>query len=450
MGRKLRNDVPRASHREWAAPADRPDPLELLEAQGKSRLQALLPIRYGRMVASPFGFLRGAVAVMAADLSRTPASGIDSVLCGDAHLSNFGLFASPERSLVFDLNDFDEAYQGPWEWDLKRLAISSVVAAIQNGVGDKDAEQVGVVIARTYREAMRKFSEMPVMDVWYFQVKAEEILTELEKHPSKDSELAGKIVKKALGKTEQTTVARLTEIAEGRRRFVSQPPLMVRLDDLDIVQQAGRSFERQVLEKSWRDYLDSLPEEIRPLLERFRITDAALRVVGVGSVGTRCGIVLLEGGGGEDALILQLKEAVQSVLAAYLPGREYINPAYRVVVSQRLLQTASDIFLGWQKGVLQPGYYYWRQLKDMKGSVPIETLDYRGLCAYVELCSLCLARAHARTSDPSEISGYLGTGEEFDEAVGGFALAYAGQNERDYQKLVKAVKKGKIEAQTGI
>jgi uncharacterized protein (DUF2252 family) len=452
MGKTLREKVPRSSHGAWAPVADRPDPIGLLQAQDEGRLQHLLPIKYGRMAASPLAFLRGSAAVMVADLADTPVSGVDVVLCGDAHLSNFGIYATPERNLVFDLNDFDEAYHGPWEWDLKRLAASAVVAGRQNGFKDKDNIEIARLVARVYREAMNKFSRTPLLDNWYFQIKADEVLELFERYSRKTSKRAKRTIKKARRKTQEATVEKLTEVIDGKRQFINDPPLLVRASELLTEEQKAQAqVSKEQIEQGWFDYIDSLPEERRLLLERFRIADGALRVGGVGSVGTRCGILLLEGGAPGDAIILQLKEAGASVLEAYLPNREYINHAHRVVVSQRLLQAASDIFLGWHQSLFAEGrFYYWRQLKDMKGSAHVEAMDETGLGVYVGVCSLCLARAHARTGDSAAIAGYLGKKDPFDAAIGDFAMAYADQTERDYKALLKAVKSGRITAEKGI
>jgi len=454
MGKARREQAPRSSHGDWAPATDRPDPISLLQAQDEGRLQHLLPIKYGRMVASPFAFLRGSAAVMAADLASTPVSGIDAVLCGDAHLLNFGVFATPERNLVFDLNDFDEAYHGPWEWDVKRLAASAAVAGRQNGFKDKDNRKIARLVARVYQEAMGRFSKLPILDTWYFQIEAEQVLSLIERYSKKYAKSAKRTFKKASGKTQEATVEKLTEVVDGRRRFINDPPLLVRISDLLTEEQKAQAqlpIRKEQVEQGWFDYINSLPEERRLLLERFHVTDGALRVGGVGSVGTRCGILLLEGGAPADAIILQLKEAGPSVLEAYLPKREYSSPAHRVVVSQRLLQAASDIFLGWHQSPLSEGhYYYWRQLKDMKGSAHVETLDEDGLGIYLGICGSCLACAHARTGDPAAIAGYLGGNKSFEIAIGDFAMAYADQTERDYQSLMEAVESGRIVAETGI
>ena len=449
MGKSLREGAALSSHAQWVPPADRPDPISLLQAQDEGRLQHLLPIKYGRMVASPFAFLRGSAVVMAADLAHTPVSGIEAVLCGDAHLSNFGVFATPERKLVFDLNDFDEAYPGPWEWDLKRLAASAAVAGRQNGFRDKDNRKLARLVARVYREAMRRFSKAPILEVWYYHVEADRVLTLFEEYSKKSAKSTQKMLTKARSKTREATLEKLTEVAAGRRQFVNDPPLLVRLHDL-LTEQQKNQIPGEYVEQSWFEYISSLPEERRLLLSRFRPADAALRVGGVGSVGTRCSILLLEGSARKDAIILQQKEAGPSVLETYLPERGYENHAHRVVTAQRLLQAASDIFLGWHRSPVTENQFYWRQLKDMKGSVDVATLDQTGLGTYLGVCSASLARAHARTSDPAAIAGYLGKGEAFDKAIGEFALAYADQTDRDHQALAEAVDSGRITAQTGI
>jgi uncharacterized protein (DUF2252 family) len=449
MGKSLREQVALSSHGEWKPAADRPDPISLLQAQDEGRLQHLLPIKYGRMVASPFAFLRGSAAIMAADLAQTPVSGIEVVLCGDAHLSNFGVYATPERKLVFDLNDFDEAYPGPWEWDLKRLAASAVVAGRQNGFKDKDNRKLAQMVSRVYREAMQRFSKEPVLNIWYYQIEADRVLALFEEYSKKSAKSTQKMLKKARSKTRVATLEKLTEEVSGQRQFINDPPLLVRLQHL-LTDEQKDLLTAEFVEKSWLEYISSLPEERRVLLSRFRPTDVALRVGGVGSVGTRCSILLLEGGSRDDAIILQQKEASPSVLEAYLPDRGYANYAQRVVTAQRLLQAASDIFLGWHQSPLTEVQYYWRQLKDMKGSVDVETLDKTGLGTYLGICSLSLARAHARTSNPAAIDGYLGKSDTFDRAIGKFAVVYADQTERDHQTLVAAVKTGRIVTETGI
>jgi uncharacterized protein (DUF2252 family) len=454
MGRALRKRAPRGSHGDWAPAPDRPDPIGLLQAQDEGRLEYLLPIKYGRMLESPFAFLRGSAAVMAADLATTPTTGIEAMLCGDAHLSNFGVFATPERQLVFDINDFDETFPGPWEWDLKRLAASAVVAGRENGFNEKACRRMAMTAADTYRRAIERFAQMHTLDVWYFHVDAEAALAVFEAASSRKTEKqAKKMVKKARTKTHQQTLEKLTE-KEGRRRIINDPPLLVPLREMDLERRLDPDdlsyFTRASVEETWALYLDSLPDERRYLLQRFRLEDVALRVGGVGSVGTRCVIVLLEGGAGDDALLLQLKEAGPSVLESHLRRQSAVGPAQRVVTGQRLMQAASDIFLGWHQSSWTNREYYWRQLKDMKGSADVSAMDEDGFKAYVALCSWCLARAHARTGDGPAIRGYIGKNDSFAKAIADFAVAYADQAECDYQALVEAVESGRIAAETGI
>jgi len=449
IGKNQRKQVPRSSHADWSPAPDRKDPIQLLQAQDQGRLQELLPIKYGRMLISPFTFYRGSAVIMGSDLASTPVSGLDVILCGDAHLSNFGIFATPERNLVFDINDFDEVYPGPWEWDLKRLATSAVLAGRENGFKEKVCRKLAVLVARSYREAMLHFADMAILDVWYFHIEAETVLKVFEKYAKKSAKGARKTVGKAESRTTGNTLEKLTEVVDGKRQFINTPPLVQRLSDL-LTEEQKQQVTAQDVERFWSAYVDSLPEERRLLLERFRITDAALRVGGVGSVGTRCTITLLEGDTDHDAIILQQKEAGPSALTAFLPEREYTSQSQRVVIGQRAMQAASDIFLGWNSVTASGRQYYWRQLKDKKGSFDVSKLDKSGLGSYLGVCAACLARAHARTGDGAWISGYLGSDTVFDEAIGDFAVDYADQAERDYQALVAAVAAGKITVQTGI
>ena len=449
FGKSLRKVVPRSSHGHWAPAPGRPNPISLLQEQDKGRLQHLLPNKHGRMLASPFAFYRGSAVVMASDLANTPVTGLNAVLCGDAHLSNFGVFATPERKLVFDINDFDEAYPGPWEWDLKRLATSAVIAGRENGFSEDTCQDLAVVVAKSYREAMSRFAQTALMDIWYFHVDADTVLEVFDTYAQKGAKRARKTMEKARSHTRQRTLEKLTEIVDGKRQIVNDPPLLMRLSALLSDEQKG-NISREDFEKFWQEYVNSLPEERRLLLSRFRITDAALRVGGVGSVGTRCTIALLEGDADHDAIILQQKEAGPSSLAAYLPKREYASQAERVVIGQRLMQAASDIFLGWNESP-SGTQYYWRQLKDMKGAFDVTSLKKQGLAAYLGICGVCLARAHARAGgNAAAISGYLGSNSVFDEAIGRFAVTYADQAELDYQGLVTAVNNGQIIAETGI
>ena len=406
------------------------------------------------MVASPFAFLRGSAVVMASDLAASRVTGLDVILCGDAHLANFGLFASPERDLVFDINDFDEAYPGPWEWDLKRLAASTVVAGRENDWGAKKCRQLVVYTAETYRKAMDYFSKLSTLDMWYFHIEADSVMKAFEHSSKKGEKSAAKVVKKAQFRTQEQTLNKLTAVQDGHRRIVSDPPLLVAFRDIGLENHMSDAKLRQITEKSakdsWSQYLDSLPEERRFLLRRYRLVDIALRVGGVGSVGTRCMIALFEGHDEDDALILQLKEAGASSLEAYLPEQpNYTQHARRVVTGQRVIQAVSDIFLGWHTSEYET-QYYWRQLKDMKGSFDVTTMDVEGFKTYIGVCAFTLARAHARTGDPSAISGYLGSNDSFANTIADFAGAYADQTERDYQSLVAAIKSGRIVAETGI
>ncbi len=448
-GKSLRKEVPRSSHGDWTPAPDRPDPLSLLQAQDEGRLQHLLPIKYGRMLASPFALLRGSAVVMASDLANTPVTGQDVVLCGDAHLSNFGVFATPERKLVFDVNDFDETYPGPWEWDLKRLAASAVVAGRVNGFSEEMCQQAAATAVKSYRKSMERFARAALLDVWYVDVDANSVLEVFDSYAMKDAKRARKTMKKARTHTGARTLEKLTKVVDGQRQIVNEPPLLIRLAEL-ISDEQKEQVAQSDLEKIWHEYVNSLPEERRLLLSRFRMTDAALRVGGVGSVGTRCTIALLEGDAPHDAIILQQKEAGPSSLAAYLPRREYASQAQRVVIGQRLMQAASDIFLGWNEG-LSGTQYYWRQLKDMKGSFDVTSLDAKGFEAYLAICAVCLARAHARSGgNAAVISGYMGRGAVFDKAISRFAVAYAYQTEKDYKALLDAVDRGRLMATPGV
>jgi len=356
---------------------------------------------------------------------------------------------------MFDINDFDETFPGPWEWDLKRLAASAVVAGRENGFSEKKCRGLAITVAETYRVAMKRFSEIHTLDVWYHHVDADAVLAVFETASSKEGQKsAQKMMKKARSRTHQQTMEKLTQLVDGRRQIVSDPPLLMPLRKLDIslmLSAAERDrMSKTAVENAWTQYLESLPDERRFLLQRFQIVDAALRVGGVGSVGTRCTIVLLEGGAEDDALILQLKEAGPSVLEPHLPKRGNGGHARRVVTGQRLMQAASDIFLGWHTSQVTQVDFYWRQLKDMKGSADVEAMDEDGLKAYVALCSWCLARAHARTGDAAHVRGYLGKSDVFDKAIADFSVAYADQTERDYEALVAAVRTGRIAAETGV
>jgi uncharacterized protein (DUF2252 family) len=335
LGKSQRKQVQRSSHANWSPAPDRKDPIQLLQAQDQGRLQELLPIKYGRMLISPFTFYRGSAVIMASDLASTPVSGQDVILCGDAHLSNFGIFATPERNLVFDINDFDEVYPGPWEWDLKRLATSAVLAGRENGFKEKVCHKLAVLVARSYQEAMQRFAEMAILDVWYYHVEADTVLKIFDKFAKKSAKSARKMVGKAQARTSGNTLEKLTEVVDGKRQFINDPPLVQRLSDL-LTEEQKQQVMAQDVERFWYAYVDSLPEERRLLLERFRITDAALRVGGVGSVGTRCTITLLEGDADHDAIILQQKEAGPSALTAFLPEKEYLSQSQRASLGWRI------------------------------------------------------------------------------------------------------------------
>lgn len=453
-GKALRQQAPLDSHAYWTSAADRPDPLTLLQAQDQGRLVELLPIKYGRMLASPFAFFRGSAIVMAADLTSSPASGIEVVLCGDAHLANFGVFASPERRLVFDINDFDEAFPGPWEWDLKRLATSAVLAGRANGFGANVCRDLAVDTARAYSEAIAYFAEMSALDQWYYHVDVDEVVQVFARSSKRGQKGAQEMVRKARARSAAQTLDQLTRIEDGRRRIIADPPLLVPFRDMGLEARLSAAELKQLGEqgvvRAWEQYLASLPDERSYLLRRFRITDGALRVGGIGSVGTRCVIALLHGEAAGDALILQLKEAGPSVLEAYLGRRDYPSQSQRVVTAQRLMQAVGDAFLGWHTSALSGRAYYWRQLRDMKASADVASLDAAGLRTYLGICGWSLARAHARTGDRLRIRGYLGRKDTFAEAVGTFAVAYADQVERDHAALAQAVKAGRIAVETGV
>lgn len=448
-GESLREQVPHSSHGAWLPGPDRSDPISLLQEQDVSRVQFLVPIKYGRMVASPFAFLRGSAAVMAADLSNTPTTGLEVQLCGDAHISNFGVFATPERKLVFDLNDFDETHPGPWEWDLKRLTASAVVAGRDNGFSKKTNRKLAMTVTEKYAEAMARFAQTRTLDVWYYYVGVDRVQEAFERSSRKALRRVQKMVGKARRKTQEQTLEDLTQMIDGKRRFMSNPPLLVPFDQLDTDEQNVLPTSTQI-DDAWAQYLESLPEERQRLLSRYRKVDLALRVGGVGSVGTRCWILLLEGGAEDDAIILQQKEAGASVLEPYTRECNCKSAAQRVVQGQRLIQASSDIFLGWHQKTVSGIHFYWRQLKDMKGSLSVTGLDEAGFETYLQVCAICLARAHARTGDAAAISGYIGDGSSLAKAIADFSAAYADQAEQDHQSLVEAIASGRVVAKTGI
>jgi uncharacterized protein (DUF2252 family) len=441
-GRSLREEVPRAAHGEWAPAAERPDPVGVLEAQGETRVRELLPIRYGRMAESPFGFFRGAAAGMAADLAGTPSTGISVQLCGDGHLVNFGGFGTPERRLIFDVNDFDETLPGPWEWDLKRLGASFVVAARAKALDEEDAENAVRRVALSYAAALARLASVATLNAWYWSVDTD--VVDLMITASGDAETRSRVDKaiaRARAHDGLQAVDKLTAVVDGQRRIVDQLPLVGHVPGDDEMSQITELFD---------GYRESLPDDRRHLLDRFHLVDAARKVVGVGSVGTRCWIALLDGGGDDDPLILQVKQAESSVLEAHLQPSTYANHGRRVVEGQRLMQAASDLFLGWTRDPAGGHDYYWRQLRDMKGSPDIAGQPLNTFLSYAELCGVTLARAHARSGDAAAISGYLGKGNEFAQALARFATTYADQNDRDHAALEQAIKDGRVPAQPGV
>ncbi len=432
-GRTLRTAIPRSSHGVWKAPPDRRDAIQVLEESNRGRLPELIPIRYGRMVRSPFTFLRGSAALMARDVAATPATGVRVQACGDCHMLNFGLFATPERNLIFDINDFDETLPAPWEWDIKRLATSIVVAGRDFGIPDKRSRDAAMACVRSYRERMRLLALMSPLEVWYHRID-EKLLIEM----APDAETAvrrRKYAEKARKRIGDYLVPKITERIEGRHRLVDRPPVVFHVSDGDSQERV-----RVVIE----GYRKSLPDDRRVLFDRYHIEDVALKVVGIGSVGTHCFVTLFMTAEGH-SLLLQCKEAVPSVLEPYAGKSRFDNQGQRVVIGQRLMQSASDIFLGWSIGVAGRNFYL-RQMRDMKFSPPLEGVTATMLERYADLCGWTLARAHARSGDAAAITGYLGAGDSFDLALADFAMAYADQTERDHAALKKAVDSGRIEA----
>jgi uncharacterized protein (DUF2252 family) len=453
-GRSARAECPRSSHAGFELAPDR-DPVAILEAQASSRVPELVPVRYGRMLVSPFTFYRGAAAVMAHDLASTPRAGLSAQLCGDAHLANVGGYASPERSLVFDLNDFDETLPGPFEWDVKRLAASFEIAGRDRDFSATERMRAVANVVRSYRESMRKLAEAGNLDVWYTGLDAQAVERNLRRQQAKhQAATVAKAAAKARTKDSLKAFSKLTHEVDGEPRIVSDPPLIV--SAADLAQEAGIQFERleAVIHELFREYRATLQSDRRHLLEEFRVVDLARKVVGVGSVGTRCWIVLLLGRDGDDPLFLQIKEAQASVLEPYLDQTEYENHGERVVAGQRLMQATSDIFLGWlhSKETLDGAErdFFVRQLWDWKTSVDLDTILPAGLELYGEVCGFLLARAHARSGDRIAIASYLGKSESFDRALAEFAVAYADQNERDHAALRQAADEGRIAVQEGL
>jgi len=451
-GKAARELVPRSSHATWEPPSQRRDPVDLLELQGASRVAELVPIRYGRMLVSPFTFYRGAAYLMATDLAGAPRTSLHTQLCGDAHLSNFGAFQAPDRRLVFSINDFDETLPGPFEWDLKRLVASFAVAGRDQGLDAKQRESVNLTLTRSYREAMRSFATMRTLDVWYARLDVDAIRSRWAAAVSKAQlKQFEHNVAKARARDSLSALGKLTRLVDGQPRIVADPPLIVPIEDAFPPEQAHALAEtiRSVI----RSYRRTLAGDRRRLLERFRYVHAARKVVGVGSVGTRAWIVLMVGNDNSDPLLLQLKEAEASVLEPVLGKSAFANNGQRVVEGQRLMQSASDIMLGWFRTAGIDGVnrdFYMRQLWDGKGSAVVETMTPRGMAVYAKICGWTLARAHARSGDAVALASYLGSGDTFDQALASFAEVYADQNERDYAALRRALETGRITAHAGL
>ncbi|MFH8463049.1 DUF2252 domain-containing protein [Streptomyces sp. NPDC017991] len=449
-GRDARKRASRSCHGWFEAEQERPDPVEVLERQSRSRLPELVPIRYGRMLESPFRFYRGAASIMAADLGPVPNSGLTVQLCGDAHLLNFRLLASPERHLVFDINDFDETWTGPFEWDVKRLAASFAIAARANGFPVEEQDSAVRACVRAYRHRMRRFAGMGTLDIWYAQDDVDRmrelLASSMDKRARRRTADASA---RARTRTHLQAFEKLTRVTAEGRRITPDPPLITPLREL--LTDTSENDEEKELRTVVDGYARTLSSERRHLLRRYRLVDMARKVVGVGSVGTRCWILLMLGRDDGDPLLLQAKEAQESVLAAHTGGDHYDNQGRRVVAGQRLIQTTSDIFLGWTNVVGFDGQgrdFYVRQLRDWKGIARPETMDPRLLSLFGQLCGACLARAHARSGDPVAIAAYLGGSDRFDRALAGFAQAYADQNERDFEALGAAVRSGRVRAES--
>jgi uncharacterized protein (DUF2252 family) len=450
-GKEARAEVPRDSHAAFDPPPDRPDPIGLLEEQAKSRVPELVPIRWGRMMVSPFTYYRGAALPMASDLSRTPVSGLAVQACGDAHLSNFGIFGSADRLLVFDVNDFDETTPGPWEWDVKRLAASMEVAARGNGFGRKDRREIVTASVASYRQAMRDFAKMTDLDIWYAHADLDQLKAQFNSQmKTRQRKAVDKGMTKARTRDSMQELAKLTRLVDGRPRITADPPLIVPVADLLPRQMDQETFQAQIKDLLAK-YRRTLETDRRFLLEQYDYADMARKVVGVGSVGTRCWIVLMLGRDESDPLFLQVKEAEASVLSRFVGASKYANMGQRVVAGQRLMQASSDIFLGWQRAEAgldgEQRDFYVRQLRDWKYSIAIEDLIPRGMRIYGQACGWTLARAHARSGDPIAIAAYLGGSDVFDHAITQFASAYADQNERDHKELVDAVASGRLTAE---
>jgi len=451
-GKAARAEVPRRVHGEWEPSPHRPDPVDLLVEQGETRVPELLPIRYGRMLVSPFTFYRGAAAIMASDLAGNPRTGLHTQLCGDAHLSNFGAFAAPDRRLIFGVNDLDETLPGPFEWDLKRLVASFAVAGRDRGFAAKVRARINATVGRAYRESMREFATMGNMDLWYARIDVEQLFEDVKGAATAEQrKRTEKNIERARTKDSLKAFGKLTHEVDGEPRIVSDPPLIVPLSELVEPDMAAKAHE--ALAGLIRNYRRTLAGDRRRLVERFRYADSARKVVGVGSVGTRAWIVLMLGRDDQDPLFLQAKEAQASVLEPYLGKSQYANHGQRVVEGQRLMQAASDIMLGWIRTTGLDGVerdFYIRQLWDGKASALVDSMEPSAMEFYARLCGWALAKAHARSGDAVAIASYLGTSDVFDKALASFAETYADQNERDYDALKQAVESGRVEAETGL
>jgi uncharacterized protein (DUF2252 family) len=432
LGRGARGTVKRSEQAAHDPPSGRTDPVELLLGQAEGRVESLVPLRHARMATSSFAFFRGTAIVQAADLGAQPHTGLTTQLCGDAHLSNLGLFASPDRRLVFDLNDFDETLPGPFEWDVKRLATSFILEARDIGLSAKRSREIAESCVRSYRELVRGAAGLGTLDVWYARIDGDS----LHQYGASKGvrKRISKIATKAYRRTSEQVVGKLTEVVNGQRRFVERPPIVQRVDDVATV---------EILRDAVRSYRASVSADTRALLERYRFVDLAFKVVGVGSVGTRVFVMLLQGRDESDLLVLQVKQAEPSVLEPYLEPSVYANEGQRVVSGQRLLQSASDIFLGWQDGV-KGHSYYWRQMRDWKYSADLATMTKELLESYARLCGHALARAHSRAGDPVAMAAYLGKGNTFDRAVARYGEAYADQVETDYAAFMQGIQEGRV------
>jgi uncharacterized protein (DUF2252 family) len=451
-GKAERAKVPRSAHAAWEAEPQRPSPVELLQEQARTRVRELVPIRHGRMLVSPFTFYRGAAYVMTADLAAMPRTSLQVQLCGDAHLSNFGIFAAPDRRVVFSINDFDETLPGPFEWDVKRLVASFAVAGRDRGFSDKQRKAVNLAVGKSYREAMAGYAAMPNLDLWYTRVDVEDVFAEFEHEvTAKQLKRAEGNLAKSRAKDSLAAFAKLTKIVDGEPRIVGDPPVVTPVEEI-LGNKRLHELE-DFLSRVMHSYRQTLPGDRRRLLERYRYVHAARKVVGVGSVGTRAYIMLLLGRDGDDPLFLQFKEAEASVLEPFLGKSEFTNHGQRVVEGQRVTQAASDIMLGFIKAEGVDGVrrdFYVRQLWDAKGSALVELMEPSSMRIYAIVCGSELARAHARSGDAIAIASYLGKNDTFERALAVFAESYATQNERDYKTLAMAVKAGRVKAKTGV